>query len=103
MKKNRRVEAPGNGNPQTIEDLFRTVPIVEPGPAGRIPHLNAGRSVFNTRRHFFKGSLALRADAEKFQAVRNAFETGGARDAVFDFGWKAVSDLHHFRAGAADE
>ena len=91
------------GNPQTIEDLFRTALIVEPRPARRIPHLNAGRAPFNTIRRFFKDSLAIRTDAEEFEAMGNALETGRTRDAVFDFGRKAVRNFDDFCAAAADQ
>jgi len=35
--------------------------------------------------------------------MRNAFEAGGSRDALLDFGGKAVGDLDDFRAGSADQ
>jgi hypothetical protein len=48
-------------------------------------------------------SLAVGADAEEFEAVGDAFETGGGGDALFDLGREAVGDFDDFGAGTADE
>jgi hypothetical protein len=47
--------------------------------------------------------LAIWADSEEFEAVGDAFETGLARDALFEIGREAVGDLDDFCAGLADQ
>ena len=47
--------------------------------------------------------LAIRADAEKFKAMRDALETGRAGDFLFEVGRKTVGDLNDFRADSANQ